>query len=199
MDWISPSRGTSAAPEAAHQSAACARSAQSYPADPHLDQELASLPGLSLDELRVRWRKLFRSTAPAHLPKFLLVRIVAYKLQAQANSDLDRETVRLLARIAREQKRAAKKGIVPPISERGRLKPGTLLIREHGGVLHKVTVVEGGFSWGETTYGSLSEVARAITGTNWNGPRFFGLRDTPITARLAKACPGGTQGEEVRP
>jgi hypothetical protein len=65
---------------------------------------------------------------------------------------------------------------VPPVSLDQRLKPGTLLIREFGGEMHRVTVVAGGFSWKGLTYTSLSEVARAITGTRWNGPRFFGLR-----------------------
>ena len=64
------------------------------------------------------------------------------------------------------------------MKHRQSLKPGTILAREHGGVLHRVIVKEGGFSWNDTSYKSLSEVARAITGTNWNGPRFFGLRES---------------------
>jgi hypothetical protein len=63
------------------------------------------------------------------------------------------------------------------------LKPGALLVREHAGVQHRVTVVEAGFAWNGATYKSLSEIARAITGTNWNGPRFFGLRDRTSTRR----------------
>ena len=57
-----------------------------------------------------------------------------------------------------------------------RLKPGTVLVREYQGERHTVTVVPGGYVWNETTYASLSTIARAITGTTWNGPRFFGLR-----------------------
>jgi hypothetical protein len=57
-----------------------------------------------------------------------------------------------------------------------RLKPGTVLVREYRGERHTVTVVPDGFVWQGTTYGSLSIIARAITGTAWNGPRFFGLR-----------------------
>ena len=56
-----------------------------------------------------------------------------------------------------------------------RLKPGTVLVREYQGERHTVSVVPGGFAWRETTYPSLSTIARAITGTTWNGPRFFGL------------------------
>jgi hypothetical protein len=57
-----------------------------------------------------------------------------------------------------------------------RLKLGTVLVREYRGDRHTVTVVPDGFVWRDTTYGSLSMIARAITGTAWNGPRFFGLR-----------------------
>jgi hypothetical protein len=57
-----------------------------------------------------------------------------------------------------------------------RLKPGTVLVREYQGERHTVTVVPDGYVWRETTYPSLSTVARAITGTAWNGRRFFGLR-----------------------
>jgi hypothetical protein len=62
-------------------------------------------------------------------------------------------------------------------------------VREHEGELHRVTVVHDGFAWNEGTYRSLSEVARAITGTNWSGPRFFGLRD-----RRAEVEPGEHAG-----
>ena len=59
---------------------------------------------------------------------------------------------------------------------RRRIKPGTELIREWAGTAHRVVVTEGGFAYAGQTYTSLSEIARLITGTNWNGPRFFGLR-----------------------
>jgi hypothetical protein len=59
----------------------------------------------------------------------------------------------------------------------GRLRPGTVLVREWEGGSHRVMVLAEGFAWNGTTYASLSQVARAITGTRWNGPRFFGLRD----------------------
>ncbi len=66
---------------------------------------------------------------------------------------------------------------IPPVPDKRSLKPGTILAREHNGELHRVMVLDDGFAWNGATYRSLSEVARAITGTNWNGPRFFGLRD----------------------
>jgi hypothetical protein len=56
-------------------------------------------------------------------------------------------------------------------------RAGTVLVREWRGVAHHVTIVEDGFLWNGTTHRSLSTIARAITGTNWNGPRFFGMRE----------------------
>ncbi len=156
---------------------------------PDLQAELASLDSLDLHELRVRWRKLYRSPPPAHLSRPLLLRMGAYKIQAQALGDLDRDTIRFLDRIARQRKAGKPAtGNVPPVPEKKTLKPGTLLVREHGGTLHQVVVIEAGFAWNGSTYKSLSEVARAITGTTWNGPRFFGLRD--------RAKPGHSPREE---
>ena len=64
-----------------------------------------------------------------------------------------------------------------PLPQASSVRPGTLLVREWDGVLHRVMALDQGFAWNGTSYRSLSEVARAITGTRWNGPRFFGLRE----------------------
>jgi hypothetical protein len=147
-----------------------------------LEAELTELHGLDIDGLRLRWRKLFRASAPSHLPRYLLFRIIAYRLQANLYGDLDRETLRFLDRVAQDWKKRRENGeprslkAIPAPKRRG-LKPGTLLAREHGGTMHRVVVVRDGYLWNEKTYRSLSEIARAITGTKWNGPRFFGLRD----------------------
>ena len=143
-----------------------------------LSGTLAELPMLDLHGLRVAWRKQFRQHPPPHLSRSLLMRLLAYRIQARALGDLDRETARTLDRIAK-QRRAGARNLVPPVPEpsRGRLQVGTVLVREHAGHLHRVTVVVDGFEWRGATYTSLSEIARAITGTRWNGPRFFGLRD----------------------
>jgi hypothetical protein len=112
-------------------------------------------------------------------------------MQANAYGDLDRETLRFLEQVRRESERRGKgakgKGVVPPVPERRGPKPGTLLVREHEGTLHRLTVIEGGFAWNGTEYRSLSEVARAITGTRWNGPRFFGLRSPKTQSRGGEA------------
>ena len=123
--------------------------------------------------LRRRWRMVFGHPAPEQIPRSLLHRALAYRIQADVLGDLDRDTIRMLDRLARD----GRGGAVIPLPELRGTKPGTLLVREWEGVLHRVMVLEQGFAWNGQTYDSLSKVARAITGTNWNGPRFFGLRD----------------------
>ena len=112
---------------------------------------------------------LFRS------PKALLLGVLAYRVQAAALGDLDRATVRLLKRIAPEGR--SSKRVEVPVPDRVGLRPGTVLVREWEGTPQRVMVMTDGYAWNGTTYQSLSKVARAITGTRWNGPRFFGLRD----------------------
>ena len=152
--------------------------------EPDLAADLAGMARLDLAGLRALWRKRLRR-APPDLPRPLLMRLLAYRLQAQAYGDLDAETAKALDRIAREGARRRQAGearpkAIPPVTpvprNRG-IKPGTMLMREHGGRVHHVMVVEGGFAWQGRTYTSLSEIARLITGTQWSGPRFFGLRE----------------------
>ena len=174
---------------AAHQPAPATPS-QSSASD--LATDIEALSGLDRHDLRVRWRKLLRTTPPAHLSRSLLLRVLVYRIQARVHGDLDRETARYLDRIAKEsaRRRAAGQGSkapqVPPVRLDRRLKPGTLLVREHEGQVHTVTVVPGGFAWNGATYKSLSEIARAITGTRWNGPRFFGLRHRATPAHAGQ-------------
>ena len=117
-----------------------------------------------------RLRVLFGRPAP-DLPQALLLRIMAYRLQANAEGDLDPGTTKLLDRLGRGEIAEI------PLPELRIVKPGTLLVREWAGVLQRVMVLDTGFAWNGQTYDSLSKIAGAITGTNWNGPRFFGLRD----------------------
>ena len=102
----------------------------------------------------------------------LLLRIVAYRLQADVHGHLDPVTLRSLDRLAR-----AGSDKSAPLPDACSVRPGTLLVREWDGVLHRVMALDQGFAWNGTSYRSLSQVARAITGTRWNGPRFFGLRE----------------------
>ena len=156
-----------------------------------LEAEIEALSRLDLHELRLRWRQLLRTRPPEPLSRSLLLRLLAYKLQAKAYGDLDRETARYLDRIAKEQARQHRREQgrrkaplpIPPAPTGRRLKVGTLLAREHAGHLHEVTVVADGFVWNGSTYTSLSQIALLITGTRWSGPRFFGLRDKRTTAK----------------
>jgi hypothetical protein len=140
-----------------------------------IEHEIAHLRGLDLDGLRARWRSLTGRAAPPHLSKRLLLRVLAYRVQAAALGDLDKATARLLDRIADEARSGKRVNV--PIPDRAGQKPGTVLVREWEGRPQRVMVLVDGFAWNGDTYASLSKVARAITGTRWNGPRFFGLRD----------------------
>jgi Protein of unknown function (DUF2924) len=143
-----------------------------------LDDEIAHLRDLDFHGLRARWKSMFRRQPPSHLPRHLLFAVLACRLQADELGDLDPATVRLLKQIATSgdpqevSRRTDEFG-----RRRAELKPGTILMREWNAQAYRVMVVDEGFAWNGKTYDSLSKVAFAITGTRWNGPRFFGLRD----------------------
>jgi hypothetical protein len=152
---------------------------------PLLEDEIAHLRDLNLHGLRARWKSVFRRPPPLHIPRHLLFAVLAYGLQADQLGDIAPDTARLLKQIGA---RGTSLDDVHAVSEfdrrRVELKPGTILTREWNGRHHRVTVVDVGFAWDGKTYNSLSNVAIAITGTKWNGPRFFGLRDN-ISAEAA--------------
>ncbi len=146
--------------------------------DASVEAEIARLHGLGVEALRACWRMSFGRNAPPHLARHLLFAMVAYHLQAEMMGELDAETVRFLKQIDLTPSKQAAVPLTQTFERRRRdLSPGTLLTREWGGQHYKVMVLEGGFAWQGRTYSSLSEIAKAITGTKWNGPRFFGLRE----------------------
>jgi hypothetical protein len=145
---------------------------------PSLDDEIAHLRDLDLQGLRARWKSMFRQQPPYHLPRHLLLAVLAYRLQADELGDLDPATARLLRQVATAGgTREASRLMEAFGHRRTELKPGTILMREWNARAYRVMVVDDGFALNGKTYDSLSKVAFAITGTNWNGPRFFGLRD----------------------
>jgi Protein of unknown function (DUF2924) len=146
-----------------------------------LDIEIARLRGLDVRELRARWHTMFRRRALPHVPRHLLFRILAYRLQADRLGDLDADTRRLLDRIGSGSSDGINRLVADFNWSRTELRPGTLLTREWDGYLQRVMVLADGFSWNAKTYPNLSQVAFAITGSRWNGPRFFGLRDKPAS------------------
>jgi hypothetical protein len=132
-----------------------------------IEAEVNRIWSLGIDALRKHWRMTFSAVSPRGLTKDIMRRMIAYRIQEQAFGGLDRDTLKLLDRLARGEK---------PNELSRRLKPGTVLVREYNSKRHTVTVVPDGFIWQDKTWSSLSIIARAITSTPWNGPRFFGLR-----------------------
>jgi hypothetical protein len=130
--------------------------------------EISRLSGLPLKELKAAWSAEFRREVPKGMWKDLLLRTLAWRLQEKVFGGHDGAILKLLEELG--QKR-------PGDQRCQRLKTGTVLIRDFEGVRHTVSIVPGGFVWQDKTYSSLSAIARIITGTNWNGPRFFGLRE----------------------
>jgi hypothetical protein len=143
-----------------------------------IGDEIAHLRGLDLKGLRSRWQSVFQRPPPDHLPRHLLFAIIAYRIQADRLGDLDHETKQVLDRtVSDETGAAASARLVSFDQKRVELTPGTVLVREWDRHSQRVMVITDGFAWNGQTYDSLSKVAFAITGTKWNGPRFFGLRD----------------------
>ena len=126
-------------------------------------REVRALEALDLHQLRDEWRKRY-GQPPKMRSRELLARLLAWRIQADAFGGLDAATIRLL----RSDRLPASKPV---------LAPGTRLTREWQGRCHEVHVLEHGFRYAGADYRSLSQVARVITGTRWNGLRFFGFRE----------------------
>jgi Protein of unknown function (DUF2924) len=133
-----------------------------------VEAEVACIKSMSKYELSALWRQTFQTHPPQGFTKGLIARFLAYHVQEKAFGGLDRETKNFLDALACGRK--------PDAPRPRRLKAGTVIVREYQGERHEVTVAPDGFIWREKTYASLSMIAREITGTNWNGPRFFGVQ-----------------------
>ena len=142
-----------------------------------IEDEIAQLRDLDLKGLRVYWRNAFGKPAPEHLTRYLLFRVIAYRLQANRFGDLDAETLKVLKQAAGQEGPPVSKNLARLDQRRFAPPPGTVLVREWDRKSHRVMVMPDGFAWNGETFDSLSEIAFAITGTKWSGPRFFGLRD----------------------
>jgi hypothetical protein len=139
--------------------------------NPDVEAELDRLPSMPIVELRARWRALFKSEPPKAFGPDLLRRSIAHRIQEDAYGGLDRATARLLQQLKAQMRKTPGKIVLPR-----RIKAGAVLVRKWKGHSHRVTVLDEGFTYEGKTYDSLSVIARFITGTRWNGPRFFGLR-----------------------
>jgi hypothetical protein len=146
-----------------------------------LEQKLAELPGMSPAQLRAKWRDCWRKPAPDIGPD-LLRRGISWKLQSRVHGALP-------SYIKREIERAAdrlRRGEELIGSTRSSLKPGTRLIRQWQGRVHRVLVLDDGYEYEARRFSSLTQVATAITGTHWSGPNFFGLKKRAPIRRVAQ-------------
>jgi len=132
------------------------------------------LEKLSRAELRILWEREFAAKPPPSLGRDILALGIAYSRQERRCGGLAKSVARELDRLsARVLRDGATNTLQPPPLPR----TGTILVREWRGTAHHVTVTDDGFLWNGKPHRSLSRIARAITGTKWNGPRFFGLRE----------------------
>jgi hypothetical protein len=148
----------------------------SPPLDASVFSIVAGLEGHDLRGLRRQWRAHLGGEPPAHLQRWLLVRVLAYRLQADAFGGLDKSIERMFASKRQQGAAVPFDRRAPQTRDGVGLKAGAMLVRECKGKLERVMILEEGFAWNGQTFGSLSQIARAMTGTNWNGHRFFGLR-----------------------
>jgi hypothetical protein len=135
--------------------------------------QLAALQRLPRAKLRTLWTKELSETPPSSLGRDILALGIAYARQERLYGVLSRRVVKELERLGAC---ALSNGAEAELSTNPIPRAGTILVREWQGVIHHVTVTDDGFLWNGNSHRSLSGIARAITGTAWNGPRFFGLR-----------------------
>ncbi len=136
-----------------------------------LEREIDALGDLTRAVLVERWRAHYRSDPPKGISRRLMIRAIAYEMQAKRYGGLKPATNRRLRTIAN----GTADGDHGGSNTAPRLRRGARLVREWNGVSHVVEVIEGGFVWNGDRHRSLSAIARAITGARWSGPRFFGL------------------------
>ena len=161
--------------------------AAGWTAEPEVEAELERLPKLPIAELRSLYRELFRTEPPKAFGPDLLRRSIAHRIQERVYGGLSREHQRQLDQLVRAARTKPNGRLELP----RRIKPGSELVRTWNRRTYRVMVMEKGFAWEGKTFSSLSEIAFEITGTRWNGPRFFGLRSRP-------AKPEEGRGENAR-
>jgi len=158
------------------------RSAAALAAGP-VEIGLTKLVHMPIKDLRDMWKERLESKPPAIRSREVMVRLLAWRLQAEAFGGLDLPSERKLREIADALERT---GVYEPKLRRD-LSPGVVVTREWKGVVHRVAVTTDGFEYDGRRFKSLSDVARTITGTRWSGPRFFGLeqKQKRLTRRAA--------------
>ncbi|MBA3670231.1 MAG: DUF2924 domain-containing protein [Sphingomonas sp.] len=138
-----------------------------------IKQRIDELARLPLEDLRSEWQRWHPDKSlPNRLPRDLLLRTIAWKMQEKQFGHVSSA---LIARLDKLSGQLSGSGSLD-LEREIRLKTGTSIIREWHGQTYRVTALDEGFMWNEQRFESLSEIARAITGVRWSGPRFFGLK-----------------------
>ena len=150
-----------------------------FPSD--VAAQLETLPRMSAAELRALWQETFGAAHPGWMHQGFLVRALAYHFQEKAYGGLSAALRKRLLAYGHE---VQAKGVIAALA-RPKIKAGTRIVREWRGDTHVVTAHESEFEYRGKRYQSLSEIARAITGTRWSGPAFFGLKGNSASARAA--------------
>ena len=148
----------------------------------NLEKQLEQLKQLKPEELRKRWQAVFGSNPPPKIRSSLMIQTIARRMQEKAFGGLKPSTQRLLQKVAQDAGADSK---VPTTGKKAQPRVGTLLVRERHGTKHQVSVLKDGFVYRSKRYGSLSQIARTITGTQWSGPLFFGLKSRTDQSRGA--------------
>ena len=149
-----------------------------------IEMDISALKNMDKRELHTQWQRHCLSQAPRYLSRDLLIRMIAYKIQERSHGGLKQSTKRKIRTLARQLEQQGNKSFNPGIS----LKPGAKLVREWQGRVHTVIVLEDGFDYNGKRYGSLSQIAKEITGAHWSGPRFFGLKNQATPLSPTRIC-----------
>jgi hypothetical protein len=140
----------------------------SLPLDASILSIVANLGGHDLNGLRRQWRAHLGGEPPTHVPRWLLIKVLAYRLQSDAFAELDTSIQRMFRSNNDRDAATPFDRRAPQTREGVGLKAGALLVREWKGKLERVMILEEGFAWNGQTFGSLSQIAKAMTGTNWD-------------------------------
>jgi hypothetical protein len=162
--------------------------------DPELENELRKVAIEPKASLRARYIQLFDRDPPRAFGPDLLRRSVAQKMQEDAYGGLSKASQRELNQLVAAL--IAKPDVNLTVARRA--QAGTVLVRDWKGMSHRVMITSDGFYYDDRTYSNLSEIARLITGTRWNGPRFFGLRRQKSDDSTASARGGQAQAADIR-
>ena len=154
----------------AQRSTASPTIADAVAANDDLSPRTAALSGLTAQQLRDEWRRLYRGQPP-RLSRDLLIRSIAYRMQELVHGGLSKATQRTLATLSKEMEANGNVTIAPDL----RVRSGARLLREWRGRTHTVIVTDDGFEYAGKAYASLTKIAHEITSAHWSGPRFFGL------------------------